>query len=207
MTTYTAQRVATQQADGTARMEGSGASWTGAEVTMQGGPAPFIQRGGSTALQVFAGNLAGRQDLTGDAWLVHRVQVLTATLTGRLDMTGQVWVGRFIPISAVYRNADRITLAGIATDLAGVPLRTVQLQFIGETVQQHFFGGSTDANGIYVAFLDVGDDYTAYAYSAGTGIVWRLDRMDKQANTTTLVFRQVTKRGGFGEGIFLQGAS
>ena len=207
MTTYTGAQIGVFTGDDTSRMEGSGVSWTGAELTMQGDQPPFILRGGSAAFAVAFGDLAGRRDVSGDSWLVHRIQILTATLAGRLDLTGQVWVGRFIAVSAVYRNADRITLAGIATNLAGQPLRNVQLQFIGETVQQHFFGGSTDANGIYVAFLEVGDDYTAYAYSATTGIVWRLDHEDVQPNTTALVFRQVTKRGGFGEGLFLQGAS
>jgi hypothetical protein len=122
-----------------------------------------------------------------------------------LDATGSLLVGRFIPLSAVYRSADRITLAGLAVDLGGAPLRSVQLQFIGETVQQHFFGSSTDSNGIYVAYLEVGDSYAAYAYSAATGLVWRLEKENPEPNTTTLVFRRLTKRGGYGEGIFLGG--
>ncbi len=207
MTTYDSQRIAALQGDATGRVEESGATWTGAELTLQGGPAPFIERGGSTAFQVIQGNLIGRRDASGDAWLLRRIQTLLATITGRVELNGSVWIGRFIPVTAVYKNSDKITLAGVAVDLSNQPLRAMQLQFIGQTVQEHFAGSSTDANGIYVAYLDTGDTYTAYAFSVGRGFVYQLDHQETGPNTTTLVFKLLTKRGGFGEGVFLQGGA
>lgn len=186
--------------------------------------------GGSASLPVWLATPDGRRDVSGDAFQ-GLVQTLVSTIAGtrldatggpyqgllaviaaadasfRLDATGQAWFGRFIPISAVYRNADRVTLAGLAVNLAGQPLRSVQIQFIGETVQDHFFGAGTDTAGVYVAYLETGDTYTAYAFSPTTGIVFKLDHQETGPNTTTLVFRQVTKRGGFGEGLFLQGVT
>ena len=196
MATYAGASVSVLSGDDSARMELSGASWTGAAVAIQGGPAPFIDRLGSLAMNLGLATQNGRRDVSGDSWLVQRVTTLLAQLTGRLDLTGQVWVGRFIPISAVYRNADRVTLAGLAVDLAGNPLRQVQLQFIGLTVQDHFFGSGTDGNGIYVAYLDTGDSYDAYAFSPSRGQVFKLDHQTPGPNTTTLVFRLLTKRGG-----------
>ena len=172
------------------------ATLSGVGLAIQGGPDPAYPRGGSSAFASIAAVWGGRLDATGGPIEARVLSAIATTLAGRLDTTGAVLVGRFIPISAVYRNADRITLAGFATDLAGNPLRQVQLQFIGETVQAHFFGGSTDGNGIYVAYLEVGDTYQAFAYSATSGIVWKLDHQLVQPNTTTLVFRQLTKRGG-----------
>lgn len=199
--------IGVQGGDDVARLEGSGQSWTGAAFQVQGSPAPFIERLGSMAFQVALATPAGRDDTNGDVWTVHRIATLLAQITGRHDMTGQLWVGRFIPISAVYKNSDRITLAGVALDLSGQPLRAMQLQFIGETVQEHFAGASTDGNGIYVAYLDTGDTYTAYAFSVGRGFVYKLDHQEAGPNTTTLVFKLLTKRGGFGEGLFLQGGA
>jgi hypothetical protein len=201
----------------------------GRAVQVLGGPDPGIPRGGSTAFGICSATRAGTWDGLGPTAQGVRLDVAVRPVVGRHDglgplvptrvlavmmgAVGSTWagrgpvvVGRFIPLSAVYRNADRLTLAGLATDLAGQPLRVVNLQFIGETVQQHFFGGVTDANGLYVAFLDVGDTYTAFAYNTA-GTVWKLDHRDAGANSTGLVFRQVTRRGGFGEGLFLQGAS
>lgn len=204
-------------------------TYAGVALQVLGGPDPGIPRSGSAAVAVRVGTRAGTWDGQGPTAQGVRLDVAARPVVGRHDGLGPhvlgrvldalrgavegTWagrgpivVGRFIPLSAVYRNADRLTLAGIATDLSGTPLRLAQLQFIGETVQQHFFGGVTDGNGIYVAFLDVGDTYTAFAYTTASGIVWRLDHREVGANTTGLVFRQVTRRGGFGEGIFLQGA-
>jgi hypothetical protein len=37
--------------------------------------------------------------------------------------------------------------------------------------------------------------------------VWQLDHEDVQPNTHGLIFRQITRRAGFGEGLFLQGSA
>ncbi|MHB8633028.1 MAG: hypothetical protein ACYDBQ_03540 [Thermoplasmatota archaeon] len=207
MTTYAGVAIAQNgPADDSTRFDLTGTTYAGAVLAPAGGVDPAYPRGGSLALGFTTAAQNGRLDVTGGTLAGTIIAGLTAVIGGRVDLNGTVLLGRFIPLSAVYRNADRITLAGIATDLAGQPLRQVQLQFIGQTVQQHFFGGSTDANGIYLAYLDVGDTYDCFAYHAGTGTVWKLDHEDtSNPNTTTLVFTRVTRRGGFGEGLFRGG--
>jgi hypothetical protein len=205
-------------------------TYEGIALNLAGSPDPAYPRLGSAPLDVHAADWAAtwdgqgpqteglrlplnaaadvaRHDPHGPQAEGFLVAAVKAQLAGTWDGQGPRLIGRFIPISAIYRNADRLTLSGIAVDLASQPLRSVQLQFIGETVAQNYFGSSTDTNGIYIAYLETGDTYTAYAYHTATGTVWRLESTHKEPNTTTLVFRQVTRLGGFGEGLFLKGGT
>ena len=181
--------------------------------TYQGSPlavlrlGPIVEFGGVSRLEPSSGPvLASTVDLSGRTFdaasLAWRV---TAFAGWVLELTGQRYAGVRLHVAAVYRQGDKLTLAGYARDLAGAPLRNVQLHFIGETVQDHFFGAATNLDGIYAAFLDVGDTYTAFAFNPTTGITFALHEWQESPNTTTLVFRQVTKRGGLGEGLFLNG--
>jgi hypothetical protein len=181
-----------------------GATVPGLALAGQGGTDPGIPRGGSAALAAVAVALAGRLDGLGPPIAAQTPTQASTAAVARLDATGALLVGRFIAVSAVYRTGDRLTLAGYALNLAGQPLREYQVQFIGESVQAHYFGAGTDLDGVYVAFLDQGDTYTAFAYSPTTGITFRLESMQTTPNQTTLTFRQVTKRGGSGEGLFRQ---
>ncbi len=201
MTTYDSVAISTASGDGAGQWTGATLSSVGLGV--QGGVDPAYPRGGSTAIAALSATIDGSWDGQGPVVPSVVVRVLQAVKTGTWDGQGPVWVGRFIPMSAVYRNADRLTIAGFATDLAGMPLRQVQLQFIGETVQQHFFGSGTDGNGFYVAYLEIGDTYAAYAYHPLSGTVWKMDHQTALPNRTDLVFRQVTKRGGQ-DGLFLR---
>jgi hypothetical protein len=207
MATFEGVSLTPATGDDTSRIDLSGTSYDGSAFFVAGGEAPFIERGGSAAFYLASGLLTGHAPLNGDSWLLRRIQALLADVTGRLDLNGTVWIGRFIPVTAVYKNSDKITLAGIAVDLANQPLRAMQLQFVGQTVQEHFAGSSTNNDGVYVAYLDTGDTYTAYAFSVGRGFVYQLDHQEAGPNTTTLVFKLLTKRGGFGEGLFLQGGA
>jgi hypothetical protein len=207
------------------------ATFDGAAIGPQGAPAPDIQRGGAAPAAPVEGTAAGQQDprsgttlpaqsaasstgdatgsplqLSGAAWVARGHLLQNAPLAGwLLQLTGQFFAARAFQISAVYRSSDRLTLSGYAVDLAGQPLREYQLQFVGETVQQHFFGSATDLDGIYVAYLDTGDTYAIYAFHTTKGTTYRLESEVQYPNRTDLVFRLVTKRGGTGEGIFLQG--
>jgi hypothetical protein len=186
-------------------------TWTGAAVAsaalgVQGGVDPSYARGGSAALTVAVVPWAGSFDGHGPVVAGIGFAALSSAILGRLDATGASLVGVALTVSAFYRTGDRLTLAGYARDLAGNPLRAFEVQFVGQSVQQHFFGSSTDLDGIYVAFLDQGDTYTAFAFSPTSGVTFRLERMDTTPNQTNLTFRQVTKRGGSGEGLFRQGA-
>jgi hypothetical protein len=207
MATFTGVALNPATGDDTSRIDLSGATYDGLAFAVAGGEAPFIERGGSLAMNLATALWVDHEPLSGDSWLHRRIQTLLADLTGRVDLNGTIWVGRFIPVTAVYKNSDKITLAGVAVDLSNQPLRMMQLQFIGQTVQEHFAGASTNADGIYVAYLDTGDTYTAYAFSVGRGFVYQLDHQEAGPNTTTLVFKLLTKRGGFGEGLFLQGGA
>jgi len=184
----------------------TGDQWASEPLGMGDTPAPVIMRGGSTALPTLSETNAGLiLALTGRT-LAGTDQDVTkrAQPAGRVHLlTGNHPLARFLQVSKVYRTGDRITYAGYALDLAGQPLKQVQVQFIGETVQDNFAGSGTDLNGIFVAYLPTGDTYQAYAFSPKTGITWALERIVDHANSVTMEFRQVTKRGGFGEGIFL----
>jgi hypothetical protein len=184
----------------------TGASVDGAALAVQGGADPAYPRGGSTALDLAAWPRVGTFDGQGPTAQASALATCSTASVGRLNATGAVLVGRCIAVSAVYRSGDRLTLAGYARDVAGQPLRAMQIQFIGESVQSHYFGSATDLDGVYVAFLEQGDTYTAFAFSPATGIMFRLERREDLPNQTNLTFRQLTKRGGYGEGIYLQGA-
>jgi hypothetical protein len=207
MATFDGVALSPASGDDTSRIDLTGTTYEALAFSIAGGEAPVILRGGSTAFNLASGLLTGHAALNGDTWLLRRIQTLLAQITGRVDLNGIAWIGRFIPVTAVYKNSDKITLAGIAVDLADQPLRSMQLQFIGETVQEHFAGSSTNQDGVYVAYLDTGDTYTAYAFSITRGFVYQLDHQESGPNTTTLVFNLLTKRGGFGEGLFLQGGA
>lgn len=208
MVTFTGATFAPAQSDGPANTFGGSATF--AETTAQPNGAinglsgdtwptvPFVE--------VTSSSLAWLLQLSGDNLTARNLAPVVVPFTGFLDhLTGSIFTGRAFAISAVYRNSDRITIAGYALDLAGKPLRQYQIQFVGQTVQAHYFGSATDLDGIYVAYLETGDDYTAYAFDTKRGLTYRLEQMVTLPNQTNLVFRLVTKRGGFGEGIFLQG--
>lgn len=207
MATFTGRAISPATGDDTSRLDLSGATFTGAAMNVAGSTAPFILRGGSLALTLASGPVVGHEPLSGDTWPGRIIPLITVLITGRLDTTGAVFEGRELVVSAVYRNGDRLTIAGYARTIPGQPLRQFQIHFIGETVQDHFFGAATDLNGVYVAYLDTGDTYTAYAFSPKSGITYKLETLESTPNQTNLTFRQVTKLGGFGEGIFLQGGA
>jgi hypothetical protein len=188
-----------------ARLDTNGSiALDGAALNLTGSVPPFILRGGSARLATAAGLIAGHDPRNGDAWPARIIPLQTVLITGRRNNTGANFASRSLRVTAVYRNSDRLTIAGYARDLAGNPLRAFQLQFIGETVQDHFFGSASDLLGVYVAYLDQGDSYAIYAFNTQTGITFRLERQDKTANQTNLVFRRVTKQGT-GEGLYRQG--
>lgn len=184
----------------------TGDTWTSQAQDMGDTPAPLINRGGSEALATMVQDHAGLALILTGRVLVGVDDDVTerALPSGRaLILTGNHPLARFIQVSKVYRTGDRITYAGRAVDLSGQVLRQVQLQFIGETVQDNFAGSGTDLQGIFVAYLPTGDSYRAYAFSPNTGLTWELERIVDLGNSVRMEFRQVTKRGGFGEGIFL----
>jgi hypothetical protein len=204
MTVFDGVGIGAASGDGSG--EWTGASVPGAALDAQGGADPGIPRGGSAALALAARPWAGSLDGQGPTMTGLGVPCRATAGLARLDATGAILDGESIEVSAVYRTGDRLTLAGYARDPAGQPLRSVQIQFIGQSVQAHFFGSATDLQGVYVAYLEQGDTYTAYAFSPTTGITFRMEARHDTPNQTNLTFRQVTRRGGYGEGIYLQGA-
>jgi hypothetical protein len=207
MATYTGRKLGLDPGTRTANQPNQGATREGVALQATGGPAPVIDRLGVHELTQLAALHAGRANETGATFLARLLAAKSVPLTGFLAAQGGRYAGRRFQVSAFYRQSERITLSGYAFNLADQPLRQVNLQFVGETVQDHFFGATTNLDGIYVAFLEVGDTYSAYAFNPKSGITYRLESMIEKPNQTDLVFRQVTKRGASGEGIFLQGDS
>lgn len=142
--------------------------------------------------------------LSGDEWQTAPFMLSQGPLAGHASsLSGSTLQGRVLRLDKVYRSADRITYVGVALNQSGQPLRQYQLQFIGETVQENFAGTATDLNGIFVAYLTVGDTYTAFAFDPRAGFVYELVTITTKPNSVDLVFKLKTKRGGFGEGVFL----
>lgn len=201
----------------------------GARLENQGSPAPPNDYGGSSNLGLATGAVVDLLfAVTGDEFQSKDPRLSLGTVTGfTLALSGDEWAAvpfifehgtvleRFSPLSGttfdgralrldkVYRSADRITYVGYALDQSGQPLRQYQLQFIGETVEENFSGTATDLNGIFVAYLTVGDTYTAYAFDPRAGFVYELVSITTKPNSVDLIFKLKTKRGGFGEGVFL----
>lgn len=178
-------------------------------LSLQASDVEPYNRGGSNA---YAGEIADRTgwlaEFSGTTLESKAIgQPRVAAITGWLaEFSGSRYEGRKFVLSTVYRQGDKTTLVGHALDLAGQPLRQVQLQFIGETVQGNYFGSGTNLDGVFIAYLDAGDTFTAYAYDTVSGTVWRLLSKQETPNQTNLVFQAVTKRGGFGEGLFKRSA-
>ncbi len=160
---------------------------------------------GQRAAQIELGTVAGFVfDLSGDEYASVPFIVEPAQINDRMSpVLGDVLQGRALRLDRVFRSADRITYVGYALDQTGHPLRQYQLQFIGETVQENFAGTATDLTGIFIAYLTVGDTYTAYAFDPKAGFVYELVSTIANPNSVTLTFKLKTKRGGFGEGLFL----
>lgn len=153
----------------------------------------------SGPVQAFSDDFSGR--LFQDRTLQPTVATFAAWL---LDLTGKQYAAVALRVSAVYRQGDKLTLAGYALDLAGNPLRQFQLQFIGETVQENTAGFGTNLDGVYAAYLTVGDTYLVYAFHPATGVVFKLDHEEEPTpGQTNLRFRQVTRRVA-GDGVFLR---
>lgn len=202
----------------------------GVRIENQGSPAPPNDYGGGRSLGLATGAVVDLLfAVTGDEFQGRSTGTLElGTVTGfSFALSGDEWDAvpfifkhgtvfeKFSPISGtshdgralrldkVYRSADRITYVGYALDQSGQPLRQYQVQFIGETVQENFSGTATDLNGIFVAYLTVGDTYTAYAFDPRAGFVYELVSITTKPNSVDLVFKLKTRRGGFGEGLFL----
>lgn len=205
------------------------AEYEGVPLQTQGSPAPPNDYGGSRSIGLSTGTLFDFVlAFSGDAWVSHSGTISLGTVAGfMLDLSGDEYgsapfilqpaqlnqrmtpvlgdelLGRALRLDKVYRSADRITYVGYALDQTGNPLRQYQLQFIGQTVQENFSGTATDLTGVFVAYLTVGDTYTAFAFDPKAGFVYELVSIVENPNSVTLTFRLKTKRGGFGEGIFL----